>query len=139
MGAARKRGTTFQTHAQLLQGNQSVCDSARGCGNLYGGTRPTCTATVHVFGMCPIFLDFGTRSEHVSRRGTRAKPGRLGLRFWGKELEKALIEEDFLLTNLLRLEDANTFECIKVSCSCLALGKIRVNEKGDFRIRLMKQ
>ena len=44
----------------------------KGCGNLRGGIRPMCTAKVHVFGMRTIISAFGTRSEDVSRRGTRS-------------------------------------------------------------------
>jgi len=98
-----------------------------------------CTNRTHVFGTRPFFVDFGTRSEDMSHAGTRSKPGQLAFGPWGKELEKALIQEYLLFANFLCLQEANVFECIQVTGSGLTFSEIGVNEKRDFGIGLMKQ
>src|SRR3989339_176542 len=63
----------------------------------------------------------------------------LALGFLGKQLEKALIQEDLRSANLLCLQKANMFECIKVTGSGLTFSEIGVNDKRDFGVGLMKQ
>jgi len=63
----------------------------------------------------------------------------LALGFLGKQLEKALIQEDLRSANLLCLQEANMFKCIKVTGSGLTFSEIGVNDKRDFGVGLMKQ